>query len=193
MEPDKNSEINEEVLLDDDEFIISRTDLQGNITYASKSFCKLSGYEDGELLGKSHNLLRHSNMPKVAFKEMWDTIQSGGTWCGYVKNRTKQGRFYWVEAQVSPHIVNGKLVGYKSIRSKPDRRIIGEKSILYAELVAKERQFTYQEGKSDDLLSEDQRLQILELSSKMTVLPTTLIDKMIKLMDQVYTQMKRSD
>ena len=187
----EHSGMEEEVQVGDDEFIISRTDLKGIITYASDSFCKLSGYAKEELIGKPHSIVRHRDMPKIAFKELWDTVKSGGTWRGYVKNRTKNGKYYWVEAEVSPHIVEGRLVGYKSIRTKPDRATVEEKSRLYAKLLEKERGFICQEGVSSDLLSEDQRLEVLELAHRFKMAPDKLIDKMIDLMEQVYRKMQK--
>ena len=100
-----------------DELIISRTDLNGKITYANETFCDISGYNESELLGKSHNLVRHPDMPSAAFKELWDTIQAGKQWIGIVKNLRKDKGFYWVEAIVSGVYKKGELVEYKSLRT----------------------------------------------------------------------------
>jgi len=100
-----------------DELIISRTDLDGNITYANETFCEISGYSEDELLGKPHNIVRHPDMPKEAFKELWDTLKNGKQWRGIVKNLRKDKGFYWVEAMVSSVYKNGKLVEYKSLRT----------------------------------------------------------------------------
>jgi PAS domain S-box-containing protein len=97
--------------------IYSRTDTKGFITYASKAFCKISGYTNDELLGKPHNIIRHIDMPKEAFKEMWQTIQSGKSWQGEVKNLKKDKGFYWVKAYISPEYdTQGKLIGYAAVR-----------------------------------------------------------------------------
>ena len=100
-----------------DELIISRTDLKGIITYANETFAHISGYEPDELIGKPHNILRHPDMPKSVFKELWDTIQAGKIWSGYVKNMRKDRGYYWVYAEVSGVYKDGKLVEYKSMRS----------------------------------------------------------------------------
>ncbi len=97
--------------------IASRTDLKGIITYASKAYENISGYTKEELLGKPHNLVRHPDMPKEAFQEMWDTIQAGKLWIGEVKNLKKDGNFYWVEAYVAPYYdASKKHIGYSAIR-----------------------------------------------------------------------------
>ncbi|WP_331775795.1 PAS domain-containing protein [Sulfurospirillum sp. 1612] len=100
-----------------DELIISRTDLNGKITYANKVFADISGYEPEELIGKSHNIIRHPDMPKSVFKALWETIKSKKMWSGYVKNMRKDGGYYWVYAEVSPLYKDGKIIEYKSMRT----------------------------------------------------------------------------
>jgi aerotaxis receptor len=100
-----------------DELIISRTDLNGKITYANETFCEISGYDENELIGKSHNIVRHPDMPSAAFEELWNTIKSGKQWVGIVKNMRKDKGFYWVEAIVSGVYKNGELIEYKSLRT----------------------------------------------------------------------------
>ena len=100
-----------------DEVIISRTNLEGIITYANDTFAKISGYTPQELIGKPHNILRHPDMPKSVFKELWETIKQEKPWQGYVKNLRKDKGYYWVFAEISGVYKNGKLVEYKSIRS----------------------------------------------------------------------------
>ncbi len=100
-----------------EELIISRTDLSGIITYANETFAHISGYEPEELIGKPHNILRHPDMPKSVFKELWETIKAGKIWRGYVKNMRKDRGYYWVYAEVSGVYKDGKLVEYKSMRS----------------------------------------------------------------------------
>lgn len=100
----------------DQNVIFSKTDERGIITHASKAFCKISGYTKAELIGKPHNLVRHPDMPKEAFDEMWSTIKSGKTWKGEVKNLRKDGGFYWVEAEVEPIVKHKKIVGYSALR-----------------------------------------------------------------------------
>ncbi|NPA29434.1 MAG: PAS domain-containing protein [Epsilonproteobacteria bacterium] len=104
------------------EVIISRTDLNGVITYVNETFAQISGYAPEELIGRPHNILRHPDMPKSAFKEMWETIQAGKTWEGYVKNMRKDRGYYWVYAVISGVYKEGKLVEYKSIRTPVPRQ-----------------------------------------------------------------------
>ena len=99
------------------ELIISRTDLQGNITYANHTFCEISGYEMDELIGKPHNIVRHPDMPTAAFKELWETLQNKKQWIGVVKNLRKDRGHYWVQAIISGVYKNGVLVEYKSLRT----------------------------------------------------------------------------
>lgn len=100
------------------ELIISRTNLKGVITYANEVFAEISGYSPEELVGKSHNIVRHPDMPKSVFKEMWKTLKSGKKWSGYVKNMRKDKGFYWVYAEISQVFdKSGNLVEYKSMRS----------------------------------------------------------------------------
>jgi len=100
-----------------EELIISRTDLTGKITYVNETFCDISGYEEDELIGKPHNIVRHPDMPSAAFADMWKTIQNKKQWIGVVKNLRKDKGFYWVEAIVSGVYKNGELVEYKSLRT----------------------------------------------------------------------------
>ncbi|MFA5426612.1 MAG: PAS domain-containing protein [Sulfurimonas sp.] len=100
-----------------DEVITSRTDLDGNITYANELFCEISGYSLDELLGKPHSIVRHPDMPKSVYKDLWETIKSGNQWIGIVKNLRKDRGHYWVKAIVSGVYKDGKLVEYKSLRS----------------------------------------------------------------------------
>jgi len=100
-----------------DELIISRTDLNGIITYANETFARISGYEPDELIGKPHSILRHPDMPKRVFKELWETIKAEKIWRGYVKNLRKDRGYYWVYAEISGVYKDGKLVEYKSMRS----------------------------------------------------------------------------
>lgn len=100
-----------------DELIISRTNLKGEITYANETFCEISGYNLGELIGKPHNLVRHPDMPSAVFKDLWKTLQEKKQWTGVVKNIRKDGGFYWIQAIVSGVYKNGELIEYKSLRT----------------------------------------------------------------------------
>ncbi len=98
-------------------YLISRTDLKGTITYTNDAFVEISGFTREELIGKSHNIVRHPDMPLAAFKDMWETIQAGMPWRGLVKNRCKNGDYYWVDAFVIPIKKNAQTVGYMSVRT----------------------------------------------------------------------------
>lgn len=106
-----------ETIVPKEELIVSRTDLKGIITYANETFAQISGYEVKELIGKSHNIVRHPDMPKKIFHELWESLQTKGTWSGIIKNIRKDEGFYWVYAEVSGVYKDGKLVEYKSIRT----------------------------------------------------------------------------
>lgn len=119
--------------------IVSRTDLEGVITHANDAFVEMSGYTREELIGAPHHVLRHPDMPKVAFKGLWDDIATGKKWHGYVKNLRKDGSFYWVYATAVPNIRNGVTVGYTSVRRKPSRTRINELIPLYQQWLEQER------------------------------------------------------
>jgi len=114
---DKTFDMFWETQVPENELIISRTDLKGIITYVNETFAKISGYSPEELIGKSHNIIRHPDMPKSVFKELWDTIKQGKTWRGYVKNLRKDRGYYWVYAEISGVYKDGQLVEYKSMRA----------------------------------------------------------------------------
>ena len=101
----------------ENELIISRTDLQGKITYANDTFAEISGYKVEDLIGKPHNIVRHPDMPSVVFKELWETLKQKKQWSGIVKNMRSDKGFYWVKAIVSGVYKNGELVEYKSLRT----------------------------------------------------------------------------
>lgn len=114
--------------------IVSRTDPAGIITHVNQSFVAMSGYTIDELIGAPHYILRHPDMPPVAFQGLWDTVNRGEKWQGYVKNLRKDGGFYWVKATVIPNIRNGNVIGYTSVRRKPSRQKIDECVRLYPTL-----------------------------------------------------------
>ncbi|MCO4757092.1 MAG: PAS domain-containing protein [Oceanospirillaceae bacterium] len=127
--------VDREVPYPDGKLIVSRTDPNGIITHANQAFIDMSGYTRDELIGVNHYILRHPDMPAVAFSGLWETIEAGKKWHGYVKNLRKDGSYYWVKATVIPNIRNGKLVGYTSVRRKPSRSKIKESEELYATLM----------------------------------------------------------
>ena len=106
-----------ETVVPEDELIISRTDLEGNITYANEAFAEISGYEMDELIGQPHNIVRHPDMPSALFKDLWETIQNKKQWTGIVKNLRKDKGYYWIKVIVSGLYKDGELVEYKSLRT----------------------------------------------------------------------------
>ena len=122
---------NVEYILTDSETVVSKTDLNGNITYVNRDFVNISGFSEEELLGAPQNIVRHPDMPAEAFADLWHEIRNGKAWTGLVKNRCKNGNFYWVEANAAPLLEHGKLVGYTSIRIKADRQKVAETERIY--------------------------------------------------------------
>ena len=122
---------NNEITFDESEFMLTKTDLKGIITYANQDFIKVSGYSEAELVGASHNIVRHPDMPVEAFEDMWRSLKAGRAWTGMVKNRTKSGDFYWVLANAAVIVEQGQVVGYLSARRKPTREQIETASSAY--------------------------------------------------------------
>jgi len=125
-----------EYIMEDGKTIVSSTDLQGNINYANPYFIDVSGFTEQELIGAPQNLVRHPDMPVEAFADLWSTIKSGMPWTGLVKNRCKNGDYYWVLANVTPVIEQGKPVGYLSVRTKPTREQVRQADDLYRQFKA---------------------------------------------------------
>lgn len=123
-----------EVLLSKDILIVSETDAKGIIKYANDDFCKIAGYTREELIGQPHNLVRHQDMPKAAFKDLWDTVQKGNIWKGIVKNKTKNGGYYWVNATAYPSKTPSGELRYISVRVKPTNEEVQNAINLYKTL-----------------------------------------------------------
>lgn len=136
---------NIEYLLDDESLLLSTTDTKGRITYVNQAFLEVSGYSEEELVGKAHNIIRHPDMPPEAFEDFWNTVKHGSPWTGLVKNRRKNGDFYWVNANATPLVENGKITGYLSVRIKPSRETIERVSPIYRKFL---------EGKAHNLKIE---------------------------------------
>ncbi len=132
---------NDEEYLFEGQVIISETDLKGLITFANRKFCEISGYSTQELVGQPHNLIRHPDMPRAAFKEMWDTIEHGEVWHGVVKNLRKDGRFYWVSTEIAPiKDDKGNITGYIAARKPVGRKDIDETAAIYKKMLKNERE-----------------------------------------------------
>ena len=146
-----------EVTFQDDEIIVSKTNLKGHLTYANKLFLDIAGYNEQEVIGKPHNIIRHPDMPRVIFKMLWDTVRDGKEVFAYVINRCKNGDHYWVYAHVTPSLdMNGKIIGYHSNRRVPQKEILNQTIIpLYKQLKQAEDLADRKEGllNSENLMS----------------------------------------
>jgi len=129
------------VFFNDDEIIVSKTDLKGRMTYVNQTFCHIAGYTEAELLGQPHSMIRHPDMPRAVFKLLWDTVIEGREIFAYVKNMAKSGDYYWVLAHVTPsYDKDHKIVGYHSNRRVPDPRIVNNTVVpLYASVLEEEK------------------------------------------------------
>lgn len=127
-----------ETVLDEFAFLVSETDEKGIIRFANEDFCRIAEYEIDELINKPHNIIRHRDMPKAAFKDLWQTVQAGNIWTGYVKNATKSGGYYWVYATVYPFESCDGSKGYLSCRRKASKNEIDEHEALYKKMRARE-------------------------------------------------------
>jgi len=131
---------NQELTFGDEQFIVSKTDLKGKITYGNALFIAMSGYNELELIDQPHNILRHEDMPAIVFKLLWSRIKEGKEIFAYVKNKTKNGDFYWVFAHVTPSFdANRQITNYHSVRRKPTQKAIDIIQPLYAMLLQKEK------------------------------------------------------
>ncbi len=126
----------------DDEIIVSKTDVHGVITYANRVFLRVAGYEEHEVLGRPHSIIRHPDMPRCVFKLLWETIQSGEEIFAYVINLAKNGDHYWVLAHVTPTFdAEGRIKGYHSSRRVPRPGVLDKVRPLYASLLATEQRY----------------------------------------------------
>ena len=112
---------NKELVVAEHSLIVSKSDLKGQITYVNRDFLQISGFTEKELIGESHNIVRHPDMPPEAFADFWRDLKNGRPWVGMVKNRCKNGDHYWVEAHAAPIWEGGQVIGYMSVRRKPTR------------------------------------------------------------------------
>ncbi|MBA5637915.1 PAS domain-containing protein [Duganella sp. LX20W] len=135
-----------EYILQPHETVVSKTDLRGNITYVNQDFINISGYSEQELMGAPQNIVRHPDMPAAAFEDFWRTLKSGKAWSGLVKNRCKNGNFYWVDVSAAPLFEQGRVVGYTSIRIRPDRAAVAAADAAYRALAASDGKLAVREG-----------------------------------------------
>jgi PAS domain S-box-containing protein len=131
---------NNELTMDKDDFIVSKTDLKGNITYCNEIFIKLAGLSESELLGKAHNIIRHPDMPRIIYKLLWDRVQNKKEIFAYVKNLSADGSYYWVYANVTASVDDkNNIIGYYSVRRKPNTKNLGIIIELYKKLLQEEQ------------------------------------------------------
>ncbi len=129
-----------ERVLRESDFIVSKTDLKGRITYGNRIFIEFSGYGERELLGAQHNIIRHPDMPRAVYKLLWDSIQAGRECFAYVKNMSRDGSFYWVLANVTPsRDEQGQINGYFSVRRKPKPEAVKTMAALYRAMLNAEQ------------------------------------------------------
>jgi len=130
----------EEKVMRENDFIVSKTDTKGIITYANRIFIEFSRYDEEELIGKQHNIIRHPDMPRGVFKLLWDTLSQEKEIFAYVKNMAKDGSYYWVFANVTPsYDQQGKVIGYYSVRRKPKQESVDICTGLYSAMLEAER------------------------------------------------------
>ncbi len=125
---------NQETTFDANAQLVTATDLKGKIIYCNQEFINVSGFSESELIGSSHNIVRHPEMPAAAFEDLWSMLKQNKPWLGLVKNRCKDGSFYWVEAYVTPMLENGDVVGYESVRVKPEAESAKRAENVYSQL-----------------------------------------------------------
>lgn len=129
-----------ERIMREGDFIVSKTNPKGIITYGNPIFIEFSGYDEEELIGSQHNIIRHPDMPRSAFKLVWDTIASGKEIFAYVKNMAKDGSYYWVFTHIAPDFDHGgRIVGYTSVRRCPSRAAIAKIEPVYRQMVQAEK------------------------------------------------------
>ncbi len=138
---------NVETLLPEGEFIYSRTDLNGNIVEANAAFADISAYRREDMIGQPHNMVRHPDMPSEAFADMWRDLKAGRPWRGLVKNRRRDGGYYWVAANASPVREQGRIIGYQSVRSRPSREEVAAAESAYRRIRAGDRSIRIEHGR----------------------------------------------
>jgi len=163
---------NTEYPIDDDTLILSTTDTKGRITYINSTFVEVSGFSEEELIGKAHNIVRHPDVPPEAFEDLWATLKQGLPWTGLVKNRRKNGDFYWINANATPLIENGKVTGYLSVRTKASRAEIERAAPIYQQIL---------EGKAKNLKIEKGQIVRTDFIGKLLTLCKMTASKRIAL------------
>lgn len=157
---------NKEVLLTDEDILLSTTDLKGNILHANDDFCRICGFEQQELIAQPHNIVRHPDMPKEAYGMLWNTLGKTKAWMGVVKNRCKDGSYYWVNAYVAPVIENGRVKEFQSVRRRASQQQVERASDIYQSLKKDESRYEI----SDSTLSYTTKLKLFVLGCSLLTL-----------------------
>ena len=175
--------MNNEILINNQQMIVSQTDIKGKITYVNDIFCSIAGYHREEIIGKNHNIIRNQDMPKAVFKLLWDTLHAGKPIYAFVKNMAKNGDYYWVKAYVKPILNNGFVESYVSYRKPIDDFTKELLNGIYATLVEYEKNHTVEESFSlflkylkDRNLSYEQFINRLSTKKNVTNVDTSNID-----------------
>ncbi len=163
---------NNEYIIKENRLLLSTTDTKGRIIHVNQAFIEASGYTEEELLGKAHNIIRHPDMPPEAFADLWSTLKKGHPWTGLVKNRRKNGDYYWVNANAIPLRENGKVIGYLSVRIKPSHDSVEEVIPIYKKFL---------EGKAENLKIESGQIIRTDFLGKIRSLLSPTISKRIAL------------
>lgn len=163
---------NTEYPIGDNTLILSTTDTKGRITHVNQTFLEVSGFSEDELIGKAHNIVRHPDMPPEAFSDLWKTLQAGKPWTGLVKNRRKNGDFYWVLGNATPLIENGNVVGYLSVRTKPSRQLVEKIAPIYRQIL---------DGKAKNLKIENGGVVRIDFFGNISALSQMTLGKRIAL------------
>ena len=162
---------NIEKTLKNEDFIVSKTDLEGRITYCNRIFMELSGYSERELLGSQHNIVRHPDMPRVIFHMLWDSLKQGREFFGYIKNLCKDGGYYWVFANLTPTFdTMGNVVGYYSVRRHPEQAGLEVIEPLYREMLSMEQRSDTRQAVEMSRAILDQRLSAYSIDYAQFVL-----------------------
>lgn len=128
--------------MEEHDFIVSKTDPKGKISYCNEMFIRFSGYQEAELIDQPHNIIRHPDMPRSVYRFMWETLQLKQEFFGIVKNLCKNGAYYWTFANVTPSFQDNQLIGYYSVRRQPSRKIVETIKPIYQQMIAEEAKYS---------------------------------------------------
>jgi PAS domain S-box-containing protein len=155
----KITPIDREVIVPENELLVSKTDPQGNITYCNRAFMRIAGYSEKQLINSQHNIIRHPDMPRGVYRHMWQTLDEGREYFGYLKNMNNSGAYYWLFIHIAPsHVQGGKLHGYYSVRRKALPHAIATIEPIYKEMLAIEQLGDRTKGPERSIAQMHQRM-----------------------------------